>query len=78
MKICGIFLIVFVVAPPVGIVWRGLPESLVALTELHLGWVNSTLHPIPQLLSRDKEQHHKGIFMQVFSGVQPAAEIHQR
>lgn len=76
MKICGIFLIAFVVAAPVGVVRLGLPESPVALTEL--GWVDSTLHPAPQLIFRDKQQHHKGIFMQVFSGVQPAAEIHQR
>lgn len=54
MKICGIFLIVFVVAALVGIVWHGLPESAVALTELQPGWVNSTLHPTPQLISGEK------------------------
>lgn len=51
MKKCGIFLIVFVVAALAGIVWPGLPESPVALTE---GEENSTLHPTPQLISRDK------------------------
>lgn len=53
MKKCGLFLIVFVVAALAGVVWSGLPESLVALTEPGFRCTAPcTTHP------RDIMKHH--------------------